>query len=165
MWFQSKHLVHKLPNKIEKMSMYWFISLYVQLRLGCGILILPKLFSNSLPLSAICRFLFAVHYRGGSRIPCRRGRRAAGGRQHTILSNFLENCMKSRKFWAAGGHTPGAPPWIYHCIKKKRKQTVLKQNRSLQIRNGICCSKMFHTIKLLGTIYLILTRNVKKSPK
>ena len=37
-----------------------------------------------------------------------------GGRQHTILSNFPENCMKSRKFWALGGLVPGAPPWIRH---------------------------------------------------
>ena len=40
------------------------------------------------------------HHRGGSRIPCRRGCRPSGGRQHTILSNFPENCMKLRKFWA-----------------------------------------------------------------
>ena len=33
-----------------------------------------------------------------------------GGRQHMILSNFLKNCMKSRKFWAVGGRAPGAPP-------------------------------------------------------
>ena len=26
-----------------------------------------------------------------------------GGRQHTILSKFPKNCMKSRKFWAMGG--------------------------------------------------------------
>ena len=32
------------------------------------------------------------------------------GRQHTILSNFPKNCMKSRKFWAVGGRAPGAPP-------------------------------------------------------
>ena len=33
-----------------------------------------------------------------------------GGCQHTILSNFLKNCMKSRNFWAVGGlHARGAP--------------------------------------------------------
>ena len=26
-----------------------------------------------------------------------------GGRQHMVLPNFLENCMKLRKFWAGGG--------------------------------------------------------------
>ena len=33
-----------------------------------------------------------------------------GGCQHTILSNFPKKCMKSRKFWAVGGHTGCAPP-------------------------------------------------------
>ena len=32
-----------------------------------------------------------------------------GGRQHTILSNFLKNCMKSRKFWTVGGRVPPPP--------------------------------------------------------
>ena len=33
-----------------------------------------------------------------------------GGRQHTILSNFPKNCMKSRKFWAVGrARARGAP--------------------------------------------------------
>ena len=46
--------------------------------------------------------------RCGSRIPCRRGvNPLGGGRQHTILSNFQKNCMKSRKFWTVGGG--GAP--------------------------------------------------------
>ena len=48
-------------------------------------------------------------YRGGSRIPCRRGCRPSRGHQHTILSNFHKNCMKSRKFWALGGRVGGAP--------------------------------------------------------
>ena len=52
--------------------------------------------------------------RGGSRIPCRRGCRPSRGHQHTILSNFPKNCMKSRKFWAVGGRALGAPPWIRH---------------------------------------------------
>ena len=38
------------------------------------------------------------------------GANPLGGRQHTILSNFLKNCMKSRKFWTVGGRAPGAPP-------------------------------------------------------
>ena len=33
-----------------------------------------------------------------------------GGRQHTNLSIFPKNCMKSRNLPAKGGHTPGAPP-------------------------------------------------------
>ena len=38
------------------------------------------------------------------------------GRQHTILPNYLENCMKLRKFWPVGGRgRPGMPPWIRHC--------------------------------------------------
>ena len=46
-----------------------------------------------------------------SRVPCRRGRRPSRrGRQHTILSNFLKNCMKSRKFWAVGGGRAGCAP-------------------------------------------------------
>ena len=32
-----------------------------------------------------------------------------GGRQHTILSKFPKNCMKSRKFWTVGGREPGEP--------------------------------------------------------
>ena len=64
-------------------------------------------------------------YRGGSRIPCRRGRQPSEGAcQHTILSNFPKNCMKSRKFWTVGGgggRAPGAPPLnpplCYHHIQ------------------------------------------------
>ena len=39
------------------------------------------------------------------------GANPPGGRQHTNLSDFPENCMKLRKFWSVGG----APPWIRHC--------------------------------------------------
>ena len=42
--------------------------------------------------------------RGGSWIPCRRGR------QHMILSKFPKNCMKSRQFWTVGGRAPRTPP-------------------------------------------------------
>ena len=31
-------------------------------------------------------------FRGGSRIPRRRGRQPSGGRQHMILPNFVKNC-------------------------------------------------------------------------
>ena len=48
-----------------------------------------------------------VDHRGGSRILCRWGRRPSRGRrQHTILSKFQKNCMKSRKFWAVGRGAP-----------------------------------------------------------
>ena len=67
------------------------------------------------PLAAIFFMPYFYRARGnmapsrcGSRIPCRRGRRLSGG-QHTILSNFPKNCMKSRKFWVVGGRTPGLP--------------------------------------------------------
>ena len=40
----------------------------------------------------ICKTL-RLSPHGRNRIPCRRGR------QHTILSKFPKNCMKSRKFW------------------------------------------------------------------
>ena len=36
-----------------------------------------------------------------------------GGHQHTILSNFPKNYMKSREFWAMGGGPPkSATVWI-----------------------------------------------------
>ena len=39
------------------------------------------------------------------------GRRpSGGGRQHTTLSKFPKNCMKSRNFWAVGGEPPLDPP-------------------------------------------------------
>ena len=48
---------------------------------------------------------------GGGADPLEGGgaRGAMGGRQHTILSNFPKNCLKSRKFWAVEGMRQGAP--------------------------------------------------------
>ena len=51
-----------------------------------------------------------VHFRGGSRIPRRRGANPPGGRQHMILPNFAKNYMKLRKFWAVGGACAGGTP-------------------------------------------------------
>ena len=49
---------------------------------------------------------YATHYRGGSRIPRRRGRQPSmRKRQHT---NFPKNCMKLRKCWSGGA--PEASP-------------------------------------------------------
>ena len=49
--------------------------------------------------------------RGGRQLP-------RGGRQHTILPNFPENCMKSKEFGRPGGggawRAPPAPPSIRH---------------------------------------------------
>ena len=60
---------------------------------------------------------------GGSRIFLRWGRQltkwdyfsgasriSPGGRQHTILPKFPENCMKSKEFGCPGGRAPPAPP-------------------------------------------------------
>ena len=41
-------------------------------------------------------------YRGGSRIPRRRGLQSYSGRQHMILPKIPKNCMKLRKVWAMG---------------------------------------------------------------
>ena len=47
---------------------------------------------------------FTKDVSGGSRISPRRGRQlSGGGRQHSILPNFPENCMKLREFGPAGG--------------------------------------------------------------
>ena len=48
-----------------------------------------------------------VHFGSGSRISPRRGRQLSrGGRQHTILPNFPENCMKLKEFGPGGGARP-----------------------------------------------------------
>ena len=51
-----------------------------------------------------------INYRGGSRIPHRRGANyPGGGRQHKILPNFPKNCIKLRIFWVVGQSARGAP--------------------------------------------------------
>ena len=54
--------------------------------------------------------LKGINFRGGYRIPRRRGRQPLGGHQHTNLSDFPKNCTKLRKFWSIGERAPGAPP-------------------------------------------------------
>ena len=44
----------------------------------------------------------------GGAVP--RGKGGGGCHQHMILSNFLKNCMKSRKFWTVWGARQGCPP-------------------------------------------------------
>ena len=39
-----------------------------------------------------------------------------GGRQHTILPNFLKNCMKLKEFGPLGGEHPSVPLKIRHWI-------------------------------------------------
>ena len=54
----------------------------------------------------------AIICSGGSRISLRRGRQLPRGRQHTILPNFPQNCMKLKEFWplGRGGTRPSCPP-------------------------------------------------------
>ena len=51
--------------------------------------------------------------RGGSRIPCRRGRRPSGGCQHMILSAW-----NRENFWPYGGARVARPQirhWLWYC--------------------------------------------------
>ena len=44
-----------------------------------------------------------------------------GGRQHTILPNFPENCTKSKEFGCPGGGAPPAPPLNPPLLSMKHK--------------------------------------------
>ena len=49
--------------------------------------------------------------RGGSRIPRRRGRQPSERGVLTYdFAKFSQKLHEMRKFWAIGGHVPGAPP-------------------------------------------------------
>ena len=56
--------------------------------------------------------MIITDYSGGSRISPGGGgaNSPGGGRQHTILPNFPENCMKSKEFGRPGGGAPPEPP-------------------------------------------------------
>ena len=56
-----------------------------------------------------------------------------GGRQHTILPDFLKNCMKFRNIWSVGeggrvGGTPLDPP--LHCVNGTNVSSINKCEHS-----------------------------------
>ena len=97
---QSKRYVEELT----------FVTLEMKLWLSC--LSLESATDNWIELKRIKSLKYiSAYYRGGSRIPRRRGRQSSGGRQHTILPNFPKNCMKLKEFGPPGGGArPLRPP-------------------------------------------------------
>ena len=67
-------------------------------------------------------------FRGGSRIPCRKGHQPSRtGQQPSILTKIFKNRMELRKFRAVWGHVPGRPLLrsataivSEYCMKMKR---------------------------------------------
>ena len=81
--------------------------------LACKLTTYTKLVTHNCVVQVF--YIFTSHplyryvvYRGGSRIPRRRGCQPSMGRRQD--TNFPKNCMKLRNFWFVGGH----PLWIRH---------------------------------------------------
>ena len=90
-----KH-THKLPFITKLFASRWYLActcIFTTIIVFMRIILSQRFSGYTFPES---------HGRGGSRIPSRRGRQPARGRQHMILSKFPKNCMKLRKFWAVG---------------------------------------------------------------
>ena len=73
----------------------------------------------------------------------------SGGRQHTILSNFPKNCMKSRKFWTIG---EGARHWYIRQMTTKASVNMVKPCKYVMM---VIEWKQIYT-NLLITVWMII---------
>ena len=69
-----------------------------------------KIFKNSEIFAKQENPMFYQEPGADPEFPVGGGANPPGGYQHMILPNFVKNCMKLRKFWAAGGPAQGMPP-------------------------------------------------------
>ena len=114
----SNFRCHKIATYLLHIFIQWVTHVYLMhCWIFCDILVLTswgfRTFRTEWRLSscAACVSPLSVsRISGGSRIFPGGGANPKGGRRYTILLNFPENCMKSRKYWSLRGGRRGRPP-------------------------------------------------------